>query len=87
MIQSDSVLTPLQEAELALEQIRNVLDTAKFDAQHGGIGTTVADGIWSTEDLQVIIENEHGYYTPSQIAHARTVLAMASSSFLRTNTW
>ena len=73
-------LTPLQQAELALGQIRTVLDTAKFDAEHGGIGTTVADGIWSTEDLEVIIENEHGYYTPSQVAHAQIVLAMATSS-------
>ena len=73
-------LTPLQQAELALGQIRTVLDTAKFDAEHGGIGTTVADGIWSTEDLEVIIENEHGYYSASQVAHARTVFAMATSS-------
>ena len=73
-------LTPLQEADLALDQIRDVLDTAKFDAEHGGIGTTVADGVWSTEDLEVIIENEHGYYSASQVAHARTVLAMAQSS-------
>ena len=73
-------LTPLQEAELALGQIRSVLDTAKFDAEHGGIGTTVGDRVWSTEDLEVIIENEHGYYSASQIAHARTVLAMALSS-------
>lgn len=73
-------LTPLQEAELALEQIRYVLDTAKFDAQHGGIGTTVADGIWSTEDLDTIIANDHGYYSATQVAHARTVLAMAQSS-------
>ena len=73
-------LTPLQEAELALGQIRTVLDTAKFDAEHGGIGTTRADGVWSTEDLEVIVENEHGYYSPSQVAHARTVLSMAQSS-------
>ena len=72
--------TPLQEADWALHQIRSILDTAKFDAERGGIGMTVADGIWSTEDLHVIIENEHGYYTQSQVAHAQTVLTMATSS-------
>ena len=71
--------SPLQAAEFSLNQIRGVLDTAKHD-QDRGIGTTVADGIWSTEDLETIIANSHGYYTAAQVRHAQTVLTMAQSS-------
>ena len=78
----DGTLTsrsPFADAEFALDQIRDVLDTAKHDRGRG-VGATVADGIWSTEDLDVVIANEHGYYTPIEVAHAQTVQAMASSS-------
>ena len=72
-------LTPLEEAEHALDEIRDILDTAKQD-RGDGIGSANADGVWSTNDLQAMIENEHGYYTDEQVEYARTVLAMAESS-------
>ena len=72
-------LSPFEQAQHSLDEIRAILDTAKFD-QENGIGTTVPDQIWSTEDLQVIIANENGYYTPEQVTHAQTVLAMVNSS-------
>ena len=72
-------LTPLEEAETALDQIRLILDTAKED-RGDGIGSADADGVWSTNDLQAVIDNEHGYYTPEQVDAARTVLAMVQSS-------
>ena len=71
--------TPLETAGHSLTQISEILDTAKHDRGRG-VGATVADGIWSTEDLEVVIENEHGYYTAAQVAHAQTVLTMANSS-------
>ena len=71
--------TPLETAEHSLTQISTILDTAKHDRGRG-VGATVADGIWSTEDLETVIANEHGYYTTTQIAHAQNVLAMANSS-------
>ncbi len=71
--------TSLETAEYSLTQISNILDTAKHDRGRG-IGATVADGIWSTEDLETIIANEHGYYNATQVAHVENVLAMANSS-------
>ena len=71
--------TPLEQAELSLNEIRDILDTAKQD-RGDGIGSETPDGIWSTNDLKAMIENEHGYYTQEQVEHAQTVLAMAESS-------
>lgn len=72
-------LTPLEEAEHALDEIRDILDTAKQD-RGDGIGSADADGVWSTNDLQAMIDNEHDYYTDQQVEYSRTVLAMAESS-------
>ncbi len=71
--------TPIENAQYALDQIRDLLDTAKQDRGHGP-GTAHADNIWSTNDLRAMVDNEHGYYTQTQVEHARTVLAMAESS-------
>ena len=71
--------TPFEDAEHALDQIRDILDTAKQD-RGDGIGSADADGVWSTNDLKAMIENEHGYYTDEQVEYARIVLAMAESS-------
>lgn len=71
--------TPFEDAEHALDQIRDILDTAKQD-RGDGIGSANADGVWSTNDLKAMIENEHGYYTDEQVEYARIVLAMAESS-------
>ena len=71
--------TPFEDAEHALDQIRDILDTAKQD-RGDGIGSADADGVWSTNDLNAMIENEHGYYTDEQVEYARIVLAMAESS-------
>ena len=72
-------LTPLEQAERALDEIRDVLDTAKQD-RGDGVGSADADGVWSTNDLEAMIENEHGYYSDEQVEYARMVLAMAGSS-------
>ena len=71
--------TPFEDAEHALDQIRDLLDTAKQD-RGDGVGSADADGVWSTNDLKAMIENEHGYYTDEQVEYARIVLAMAESS-------
>lgn len=77
--QSSNERTPLEQADHSLNQIRTILDTAKHDRGRG-IGATVPDSIWSTEDLEAVITNEHDYYTPAQQHHAQTVLNMANSS-------
>ena len=72
-------LTPLEEADASLDEIRDLLDTAKQD-RGDGIGSADADGVWSTNDLEAMIENEHGYYTDEQVRAAQRVLTMANSS-------
>ena len=74
--------SPVDQAQHSLDQIRVVLDTARQDSDDGdGIGYGgEQDGIWSTNDLKAVIENEHGFYTRAQVDHATTVLVMAESS-------
>lgn len=74
--------SPFDEAQFSLDQIRDVLDTARQDKDEGkgiGYGGEI-DNVWSTNDLKAIIDNRHGYYTDEQVAHAETVLRMAESS-------
>ncbi len=77
--QVEAELSPLDQANQSLDEIRDILDTARQDRDDGW-GNKEADGIWSTNDLKAMIDNEHGYYTDEQVEHARTVLAMAESS-------
>ena len=74
--------SPVDQARYSLDQIRVILDTARQDRDGGeGIGYGGdRDGVWSTNDLRAVIDNDHGFYTETQIEHARTVLAMAESS-------
>ena len=74
--------SPVDQARYSLDQIRVILDTARQDRDDGdGIGYGGdRDGVWSTNDLRAVIDNDHGFYTQTQIEHARTVLAMAESS-------
>ncbi len=74
--------SPVDQARYSLDQIRVILDTARQDRDDGdGIGYGGdRDGVWSTNDLRAVIDNDHGFYTETQIEHARTVLAMAESS-------
>lgn len=77
----DGTYSPLDDALFSLDVIRDLLDTAREDDdKNKGVGAADADQIWSTNDLQAMIDNDDGYYTDAQVAHAKKVMALIEVS-------
>jgi len=77
----DGSYSPLDDAMHSLNEIRDLLDTARQDDDNNrGTGSVDGNQHWSTNDLKAMIDNEDGYYTDEQVAHAKKVMALITAS-------